>query len=373
MTELLERRVIISGIGLSEIGRKMGRPSLELAIEASLAAIADAGLSTADIDGLATMGDAPTIEVKEALGGRLSWIGTSGPEGSGGHLRFVIDACMAVATGLCNHVLVYRSVNMMSGELPSAAGEWSWHLPYHEYAASSIVARYARRHMYEYGTTREQMAAIALVARRHASLNERAVMRSPLTLDDYMTARWIAEPLCLYDCDLPVDGAAAFIVSRVEHASACPSPPVRFEAVGCAIHGRMSWDYREAYPAMSGSEAATQMWSRTDLKPGDVDVAELYDGFTFLTMTWLEALGFCGRGESGPFVEGGGRISLGGELPLNTYGGQLSAGRLHGYWLLHEAVTQLRGHAGVRQVPNAEVAVVSAGGGHRMGCILLTR
>jgi acetyl-CoA acetyltransferase len=373
VTDQLERRAVISGIGLSEIGRHLGRPSLELAIEAAQAAIADAGLTVADIDGLATMGDAPTIEVKEALGARMSWIGTSGPEGSGGHLRFVIDACMAVATGLCHHVLVYRSVSMMSGELPSASGEWSWNLPYFDFAASSLVARYARRHMYEYGTTREQMAQIALVARRHAALNEKAVKRSPMTMDDYLSARWIAEPLGLFDCDLPVDGAAAFVISRAEHAAACPSPAIRFEALGCAIHGQMSWEYRDAYPGMAATDAATQMWSRTDLTPADVDVAEIYDGFTFLTMTWIEALGFCGMGESGPFIEGGQRISLGGQLPLNTYGGQLSAGRLHGYWVLHEAVTQLRGQAGARQVPGAEVAVVTAGGGHRMGCLLLTR
>lgn len=373
VNDLLERRAIISGIGLSKIGRHTGQPSLELALEASLLAIGDAGLTVADIDGMATMGDAPTIQVKEALGSKMSWIGTSGPEGSGGHLRFVMDACMAVATGLCNHVLVYRSVSMMSGELPSANAEWAWNLPFYDFAASSLVARYARRHMHEYGTTREQMAQIALVARRHAALNKNAVKRTPMTMDDYLSARWIAEPLCLFDCDLPIDGAAAFVISRAEHASACPSLPVRFEALGCAIHGQMSWEYRDAYPAMAASDAAAQMWSRTDLRPADVDVAEIYDGFSFLAMTWIEALGFCGRGESGPFIEGGQRISLGGELPLNTYGGQLSAGRLHGYWVLHEAVTQLRGDAGERQVSGAEVAVVTAGGGHRMGCLLLTR
>ena len=359
---------------MSAIGRRLGRPSIDLAIDASLAAIADAGLRIADIDGLASMGDARTDDVKESLGAQLAWIGTSGKEGSGGHLRFVIDACMAVATGLCRHVLVYRSVSMLSGELGGAADpEWSWHLPFHEYSASSIVARFARRHMHLYGTTREQLGAIALTARHHAGLNPAATLRSELTMDDYLGARWIAEPLGLYDCDLPVDGALAFVISAADHAPDCPRPPVRFEALGCAIHGSVYWDHREAYPAMSGTEAAAQMWSRTDLQPADVDVAEIYDGFSFLALTWLEALGFCGIGEGGPFVEGGERIRLGGELPMNTYGGQLSAGRIHGYWVLHEAVTQLRGDAADRQVDGAEVAVVTAGGGHRMGCLLLTR
>ena len=124
---------------------------------------------------------------------------------------------------------------------------------------------------------------------------------------------------------------------------------------------------------MASIDAAADLWSKTDLTPSDVDIAELYDGFTFLTFAWLEALGFCGTGESGPFVEGGTRIALDGELPVNTYGGQLSAGRMHGYWVLHEACLQLRGEAGERQVDGAEVAAVSVGGGPIAGCILLTR
>jgi acetyl-CoA acetyltransferase len=375
VTGRLERRAIVSGIGMSSIGRRLGVPSVRLAVDASLAAITDAGLTVADIDGLASMGDAPTTDVKEALGAKLNWIGTSASfEGSGGHLRFVMDACMAVATGLCDHVLVYRSVSMLSGEIPlNGAGEWAWHLPFHEYSAATMTAKYACRHMYEYGTTREQLGAIAINARKHAALNERAVLKTPITMDDYLSAKWIAEPLGLLDCDLPIDGAAAFVISRADFAQDCPRPAVRFEAIGCAIHGGTTWDSRENYPGMAGTEAAAHMWSRTDLKPSDVDVAEIYDGFTFLTLTWLEALGFCGVGEGGPFVEGGARIGLTGELPLNTYGGQLSAGRLHGYWVLHEAVLQLRGDAGARQVADAEVAVVTAGGGHRMGCLLLTR
>jgi len=131
---------------------------------------------------------------------------------------------------------------------------------------------------------------------------------------------------------------------------------------------------RADFPKMASVEAAAEMWSRTDLRPADVDVAELYDGFTFLTFAWLEALGLCGDGEAGPFVEGATRIALDGQLPLNTYGGQLSAGRMHGYWVLHEACLQLRGEAGARQVPRQpEVAVVSVGGGPIAGCLLLTR
>jgi acetyl-CoA acetyltransferase len=184
----------------------------------------------------------------------------------------------------------------------------------------------------------------------------------------------ISSPFCLYDCDVPVDGATAVIVSHVDAAKDCRRPPIRVEAVGSAHHGRPSWYLFDDLTTMSMRDAATMLWKRTDLKPGDVDLAELYDGFSFLSMAWLEALGFCGKGESGPFVEGGGRIALDGELPLNTHGGQLSAGRLHGYGFVHEACVQLWGEAGRRQVAGSPgVAVAAAGGGAQGACMLLTR
>jgi acetyl-CoA acetyltransferase len=163
-------------------------------------------------------------------------------------------------------------------------------------------------------------------------------------------------------------------VSHVDTVPDLRAPVVDVEAVGTAILERISWDQGTVLlePVLQG--AAQHLWSRTDLKPGDVQVAELYDGFTFNCLSWIEALGFCGRGESGPFVAGGKRIALDGELPLNTHGGQLSAGRLHGFGFLHEACVQLRGEGGARQVPgNPEVAVVTTGGGHPGGAWLLTR
>ena len=157
-----------------------------------------------------------------------------------------------------------------------------------------------------------------------------------------------------------------------DFAADAKSPVVRVESFGGAS-GDGSWDQRPDYPKMASEDAAAEMWRHTDLTPRDIDVAEVYDGFTFLTLAWLEALGICGDGESGPFIEGATRIALGGELPLNTYGGQLSAGRMHGYWILHEAVLQLRHQAGARQVRGAEVAVATVGGGPIAGCMLLTR
>jgi acetyl-CoA acetyltransferase len=204
-------------------------------------------------------------------------------------------------------------------------------------------------------------------------MNPLAVLRAqPMTMSDYLAARTVSSPFGLYDCDIPIDGSIAVVVSIAAHGEGCPARPIRIEAMGGAA-GTGGWTARPDYPRMASIEAAADMWSKTDLRPPDVDVAELYDGFTFLTFAWLEALGLCEPGGAGPFVEGGRRIALDGDLPLNTYGGQLSAGRMHGYWVLHEACMQLRGDAGDRQVgPRPEVAVVSNGGGPIAGCALLT-
>jgi acetyl-CoA acetyltransferase len=375
-----ESRVIVSGIALSETGRDLHRPGPDLALDAILAAIADAGLAPDDIDGLASMsfGDRPPEEITDALGLQLEWMGGAGSS-AGAQLGVMINAAMAIASGLCRHVLIYRSVQRLGGLLgsasgtrPVAEGAWEWHVPFHEYSAVNLMAMQARRHMHRYGTTKEQLGWIALTSRLHAGLNDQAVLRSPMTMTDYLDAPMISDPLGRFDCDLPIDGAVGIVLSAADFAGDCPHPPIRLEAVGCANHGTHGWEPRQDFPAMAAKDAAIQMWSRTDLKPADVDVAELYDGFTILTLSWLEALGFCAEGQAGGFVEGGDRIRLGGALPLNTYGGQLSAGRLHGFWLFHEAVLQLRGQAGQRQVLGAQVAITSAGGGFRCGCILLT-
>jgi acetyl-CoA acetyltransferase len=230
----------------------------------------------------------------------------------------------------------------------------------------------ATRHFHDYGTTREQLGQIPLACRRHAALNPVATYRDPLTLDDYLGARMISWPLCLFDCDVPVDGSTAVIVSAVDTVADLRARPVYVDAVGTAYRGRYSWDQQDELGQMAATGAAEHLWSRTSLRPGDVDTAQLYDGFSVLALVWLEALGFCKLGEGGAFVEDAARISLGGQLPLNTSGGQLSGGRLHGFGLVHESVVQLRGQAGDRQVADAQVAVVSNGGGPIAGAMLLT-
>jgi acetyl-CoA acetyltransferase len=253
-------------------------------------------------------------------------------------------------------------------------GTLQWSIPFRAYSAANWLAMNAHRHFHEYGTTPEQLAMIAVNARRNAGLNPKAVYRDPMTLDDYFACRMVTSPFRLYDCDAPVDGSTAVVVSAADHAADVDHPVARVEAVGTALRGRPSWDQFDDMTTMAARDAGAQLWSRTDLKPTDVDVAELYDGFSFLAMAWLEALGFCGKGESGSFVEGGHRIALDGEVPLNTHGGQLSAGRLHGFGFLHEACLQLRGEAGDRQVrTGVEVAAVANGGGPIAGALLLTR
>jgi acetyl-CoA acetyltransferase len=399
-TAKMERSVVISGIGTSEVGRRLPRSELSLTVEACLAAIADAGLSASDIDGLISWpGDVvytggltaaspgfcgPSVPlVKDTLRLRLNWH-SAGPEGPA-MLGSVVAACMAVASGLCRHVLVYRTLGEGSAQQGGgraglrhadprgATGYLQWMLPYGGLSGVNWMAQYAQRHFYEYGTTREQLAAVALNARRNAALNPAAVYRAPLTMSEYLDARMISTPLCLYDCDVPVDVSTAVVISTVGHAADMPAPPVRFEAVGTALNGRASWDQWEDMTTMGAHDAGEHLWSRTDLRPSDVDVGGIYDGFSILTLLWLEALGFCGKGESGSFVEGGKRIGLTGQLPLSTGGGQLSAGRLHSFGHLTEAVRQLRGTAGDRQVPDANVAVVSSGAGPLASALLLTR
>ena len=188
-------------------------------------------------------------------------------------------------------------------------------------------------------------------------------------MEEYLSARMVDDPLCLYDCDPYCDGATALVLSHADYAADARTAVVHIEAMGVAPPRRA--EYAQLDDLRPGARAAAQLWDRTDLRPGDVDVAGLYDGFSILTMLWLEALGFCGLGESGPFVEGGTRIALGGELPINTNGGQLSGGRLHGLGFVHEMCLQLRGEAAERQVDSARVAAVAVGAVPYVGCMLL--
>ncbi len=393
---------LVSGVGQSDVGRRLHRPPLDLTIDACLAAIADAGLRIEDIDGLATYPggiDMPpgfsgvgVSDVQEVLRLELDWF-TGGME-LPGQLGSVVNAVLAVSAGLCKHVLCFRTVTEGSAQggggrsavMPGSGGGgrggsgvrmgsfMQWSLPYGAPSAANWIATMATRHFHEFGTTEAQLGAIAVNGRRNAALNAKAVYRDPMTIDDYLASRVISSPLRLFDCDAPCDGSTAVIVSAPETAVDLRTAAPRVESVGTAIHGRPSWDQWDDLTTMALRDASAQLFAASDLTPADVDVAELYDGFSFIALCWLEALGFCGRGEGGAFIEGGANIAREGVLPLNTHGGQLSGGRLHGYGFLHEACIQLWGEGGDRQLPTQpEVAVAGAGGGPLAASLLLTR
>jgi acetyl-CoA acetyltransferase/uncharacterized OB-fold protein len=381
-----EERSAITGIGASRLGRRLMANPLALTVEACEAAVADAGLTFADIDGLSTypgldiagMGEGGVTALEGALGLRPTWINggmdTFGPGGS------IIAAMMAIATGMARHVLCFRTLwestfqeLLKQGKMapPGGLRTTSWQMPFGATSAAHTLALNAQRHFARYGTTRETLGWIALNQRANAALNPTAIYRDPMTMDDYLSARPITTPFGLYDCDVPCDGAIAVIVSAVETAGDRPKKPVLFEAVGTQIIERTDWDQTTLThePQVLGQSA--HMWTRTSLRPSDVDVAELYDGFSFNCLSWIEALGFCGIGEAKDFLDGGANIARDGVLPLNTHGGQLSHGRTHGMGLIHEAVSQLRGEAGDRQVANAKVAVASSGGLTPSGVLLM--
>ena len=385
-SERFEHRVVLSGIGRSEIGRRLMRDPLSLTTDACLAAIADAGLCKDDIDGLSTypgpagMGfsEGGVTAVEEALRLHPSWINGGGDiPGPGGAL---IAAMLAVSAGLCRHVLCFRTVwettfaarGGRSATSGVGGADWmQWRIPFGATSAANWIAMNANQYLHRYGATRDLFGRIAINARSNAGRNPLAIYRDPMSLDDYYAARPITSPFGLYDCDVPCDASIAVVVSATDAAKDLPNPPVRVEAVGTQILERVSWDQGTLTHEPQVLGQAAHLWTRTELQPDDVDVALLYDGFTFNCVSWLEGLGFCGFGEAEDFVGDGSRIALDGELPLNPHGGQLSEGRTHGFGFIHEAVLQLRQAAGERQVANARTAVVATGGGTPSGVMLL--
>lgn len=378
----------ITGIGQSQVGMKLTRHPLLLTVDAVKEALAEAGLSIEQIDGVSTypgrsagmLGFSPigADELIDALGIRATWY-AGGMEISS-QLGAVVAAATAVRAGLARHVICFRTVYEAAAlarpdEYPMQRrdrvdGSSQWTAPFHATSAANWIAQYAMRHVKKYGMTREQLAQIALTGRANAALNPRALVREPLTMDEYLSARMITTPLCLYDCDRFTDASTVLIVSAGDAVDEVKCQPIRIAAMAGSVE-RHSWDQAEwvaAYPT------GADLWKHTDYKPADVDTVQLYDGFSFNAITWLEGLGFCEVGEGGRFIEGGKRIALDGELPLNTFGGQIGAGRLHGFGFAHEAVVQLRGLGGERQIEgDPRVAVATSGGGPLATALLLAR
>jgi acetyl-CoA acetyltransferase len=367
------------------MGRRLMVDPLSLTVDACLTAVADAGLELADIDGLSTypgpvgmgMSEGGVTAVEEALRLHPTWINGGGEiPGPGGA---VIAAMLAVASGLCRHVLCFRTVwesTFAALRLHPRGGDrvggWAqWRMPFGAASAANWIGMNANQYLHRYGATRELLGTIAVNGRTHAGRNPAAIYRDPMTMDDYFAARPITSPFGLYDCDVPCDASIAVVVSDASVAGDLRRPAISVEAVGTQVTERISWDQGTLTHEPQVLGQATHLWSRTSMGPDDVDVALLYDGFTFNAVTWLEALGFCGFGEAQDFLDGGRRIALDGDLPLNPHGGQLSEGRTHGFGFLYEAITQLRHDAGERQVPGATTAVVATGGGTPSGVMLL--
>lgn len=376
------RQVAIAGVGYSPVLRKSDYSVAQLAVLASLAALEDAGIGPKEVDGISQYGFPMEMvtawEMAETIGiPSLQWYmdaSTNSPAGITG----VLDAAAAVASGSSEVCLAYRAVSRVQGHSggrdrgAAVPGDMQFSAPYGNFAAPQWLAMYAARHMHEFGTKEEDFGAIAVAQREFAALNERAIFRQPITMDDYLASRYISEPVRLLDCDLPVDGAGAVIVTTAERARSMKQPPALLDAWAFGTGPRPQWFQ---WPDMTNSApiwAANAMWGRSQFEPKDVDTAQLYDGFTIITMQWLEALGFCGRGEAGPFVSEG-HTRLGGTLPTNTNGGMLNIGRVHGISHVIEAVEQLRGTCGPRQTPNAKVAVAANAGGPMAGCLIMCR
>ena len=388
-----EKNCAITGVGISEVSRGSEKSSLELTVDAALDAIADAGLTRDEIDGIATWpggdnnasGFSPVSipQLQDALRLQLGWYSNGGE--SPGQYGAVFNAIGAINAGLARHILIYRSMYEASARKVAFAnslvrgnerqrGGFAAYAPYHVYAAALQQSLYFNAYVHKSGIKPEQQAVIAINQRRNAALNPHAIYKEPITLDDYMSSPLIAGPLRIYDCDVPIDGSVAIIVSDINAARDCRNPVIRIEAVGSCMRYRNSWTQLAEVDTQAQPKVADMMWSRTELKPSDVDIAELYDGFSFHTLNWLENFGFCERYGAKDFIEGGSRIALEGELPVNTGGGALSAGRLHAYGAVWEGCMQLWGRGGARQVKgDPKVLATSTSGGPLAGAMLLVR
>ncbi|MFB6853457.1 lipid-transfer protein [Streptomyces sp. NPDC056341] len=365
-------RAAIAGIGATEFSKDSGRSELKLAVEAVGAALDDAGLSPADVDGMVTftMDTSPEITVAQAAGiGDLSFFSRV-HYGGGAACATVQQAALAVATGVAEVVVCYRAFNERSGRRfgsgvqhrePSAEGAaLGWALPFGLLTPASWVAMAAQRYLHAYGLGPEAFGHVAVMDRAYAATNPAAYFHGkPITLEDHAASRWIVEPLRLLDCCQETDGGQAIVVTSVERARDLPHRPAVITAAAQGAgrgQEQMTSFYRDdmtGLPEMG--VVARQLWRSAGLAPGEIDVGILYDHFTPFVLMQLEEFGFCGPGEAADFVAER-------RLPLNTHGGQLGEAYLHGMNGIAEAVRQVRGTA-VNQIAGAATALVTAGTG----------
>ena len=386
MTHPLRDRAAIVGIGQTEFSKNSGRSELQLACEAVKAALDDAGLEPADVDGMVTftMDSNDEIEVARAVGiGDLTFFSRV-PHGGGAAIGVIEQAVMAVATGVAHTVVVYRAFNERSGRRYSTGISegivtadlihWSWYLPFGLLTPASWVAMFAQRYMHEYGCTGLDLAQIAVSTRKHAVNNPNAFFYGkPLTIEEHQSSRWICEPLRLFDCCQESDGGCAQVVTTVERARDLKAKAAVVRGIGQAAardQENMTSFYRPDITFLPEMDlVAKQVYAMSGLGPSDVDAAIIYDAFTPIVLWQLESFGFCKRGEAKDFIKDG-ALEVGGRLPCNTHGGQLSEAYIHGMNGVNEGVRLIRGASANQPARNDHVLVTAGVGVPTSGMIL---
>ncbi|MES2415453.1 MAG: acetyl-CoA acetyltransferase [Pseudomonadota bacterium] len=363
---LLRGSVSICGVGTAGFGVAGDLDSIDLAALAASRAIADSGLKTKDVDGLFTASAyhfMPALSLSEYLGINPR-VADGTMIGGSSFVGYILSAMMALATRQCDVALIAYGSNQRSGKRPALTEASPFEAEYRPRNPITPFALAASRHMHEFGTTREQLAAVAVAARRWAALNPDAFQRDPLAISDVLSSKMISDPLSVRDCCLITDGAGALVLKRTdERERSTRNKPVHVLGAGLDLAHRYiagMTDMTRTGAARSGHRA----YEMAGVTAADIDVVELYDAFTISTLMFLEDLGFCKKGEGGPFVAAG-HIDPGGLLPVNTNGGGLSCCHpgMYGIFTLIEAVVQLRGQAGARQVDGAELALSHGNGG----------
>jgi acetyl-CoA acetyltransferase len=376
----VSRRVAIVGVGYSDVGRNSGLSERHHAAQAAVRALDDAGLTAKDIDGASTWGG-DAVDFAWMLGfDRLTWslnVGTSPA-----FITPAYHAAMAVAHGHAETVMAFR---LMMQQPPSAAlatgaavlgapsaADTQFQYAFGDFSPVQWAGLLMNRYMHETGATEEMFARFAEVQRGYALMNPGALQKTPLSAEDYLALPYITKPLRILDCDYPCDSGSAVIFTTEERARDLRQPVVLVDASALSAIHDMNFEVLPDMVRTSPAHCSELLWSRTDLTPDDVDTAHLYDGFSVITFQWLEALGLCPPGQAGQFVLDG-NTKLGGKVPTNTDGGAINVGRRHGANFCIEAVRQLRGQCGERQVEGAEVSVWANAVGMFSGAMLLTK
>ena len=380
---MLKDATAIVGIAETPFAKKLEASECQLGSEAIVAACQDAGIDPSEIDGMAsyTMETTSEVDIAKNVGaGEVTFFAQVGYGGGAGPGTLALLA-MAVATGQCKVGVAWRARKRGSGQRPWAGAQMApsvpatWTRPWGLLRPADEIAMLTRRYMHQYGATRDHLANVALAVRKHANNNPKAIMYSrKMTRDDYMNARWISEPLCLFDNCLETDGALACVVVSAERAKDCAHRPVYIHSVAQGLppqHNTMQNYFNDDPLRGPAWTCAEKLYRNSDIKPEDVKVAQLYDAFSPLIILSLEGYGFCKRGEGADFTNDGG-IEIGGRLPVNTSGGGLSEAYVHGFNLINEGVRQMRGTS-CNQVEDADATLVTAGEGVPTSAVLLRR